>query len=220
MNTKNIAIAAIVIVLLLLLGAAGYLMLSKNTAKTLKTAPKETVVPTKTGQTTKSLMDLLSLGQNLRCTFDTTGTTGTSTKGTVYVSGTKIRGDFTITDKTGKEQQTSMIRVGDTNYVWGSTLPNGIKMTLSLDKISGNTQASQYFNPSQKTNYNCLPWSVDATLFTPPSNIKFTDMTSLLAPKETVTGTQTKTGATDPCSQITDPTAKTACENALKQSGQ
>ena len=220
MNTKNIAIAAILVLLLLLLGAGGYLMLNKNSANNLKTASKETPVPTKTEQTTKSLTDLLSLGQNLRCTFDTTSTTGGSTKGTVYVSGTKIRGDFTVTAKDGKEEQTSMIRVGDTNYVWGSILPTGIKMTLSLDKISGNAQASQYFNPSQKTNYTCVPWSVDASLFTPPSNIKFTDMTTLLAPKETVTGTQTKTGTSDPCSQITDATAKAACENALKQSGQ
>jgi hypothetical protein len=218
MNTKNIAIAAILVLLLLLLGAGGYLMLNKNSTNNLKTASKETPVPTETGQTTKSLLDLIKMGQNLRCSFQSQVENGT-TEGTVYVSGQNVRGDFNITTKS-KTMQTSMIKVGDTNYIWGSGLPTGIKMTVSLDKLSENKQASQYVDPNQKVNYNCSPWSVDSSLFIPPSNIKFTDMTSLLAPKETVTGTQSKTGALDPCSQITDQTAKAACENALKQTGQ
>lgn len=215
MNTKNIVIAIIVIVLFL--GAGGYLMLNKNSTNNSKTTSK-TGIPTKTKAATKSLMDLLSLGQNSRCTFETNSATGGSTKGTVYVSGTKIRGDFIVVTKDEKTEQTNMIRIGDTNYIWGSTLPTGIKMTIALDKISGNAQASQYFNPNEKTNYNCVPWNVDVAVFTPPSNIKFSDMTNLLMPKGT--GTKPQAGTTDPCSQITDTTAKTACENALKQSGQ
>jgi len=223
MKTKNITIAVIVIILLLLLGAGGFLMLNKNTATSNKTATSQTQTATvKNEQTRKSLLDLIKIGQNVRCTFKSEVTNG-STEGTVYVSGQNIRGDFSIkTTSDGKTTQTSMIKTGDTSYVWGAGLPTGIKMTVSLETLAANKQASQYVDPNQKVDYNCVPWNVDSSLFTPPSNIKFTDMTSLLAPKGTITGTkeQTKTDASSVCSQITDETAKNACENALKQSGQ
>jgi len=220
MKSKNIAIAVIVVVLILLLGAGGYLMLNKNTSRLPKTTATTTPKKTENQTTTKSLIDLVRMGQNLRCSFKTEVTNG-STEGTVYVSGQNIRADFNITTS-GKTMQTSMIKSGDTSYIWGDSLPSGIKMTLSLDQISQNEQTSRYFNANQKTNYTCAPWNVDSSLFTVPTNVKFTDMTSLLAPKETGTAvqTQTKTDASDPCSQITNETAKSACENALKQSGQ
>lgn len=209
MNTKILGIIAVIILLL----AAGGIFLSQNKSATNTST---SITPTKTENKTSSLLDLLNLGKDQRCTFKTIADKTTS-EGTLYIAGGKIRGDFKTTVD-GKEELTSMIRVGDTNYIWGSTLPTGIKMTISLDKISSNEKANQYFNPTQKSNYNCAPWNVDLSVFTPPANIKFTDMTNLLMPKET--GTQTKTNTTNPCSQITDATAKTACENALKQSGQ
>ena len=220
MKKNNIVIAAVVVILLLLLGAGGYLMLNKNTASSPKTTATTNTKQTEKQPTTKSLIDLVRMGQNLRCSFKAEVTNG-STEGTVYVSGQNIRADFNITTS-GKIMKTSMIKNGDTNYLWGDNLPSGIKMTLSLDQISQNEQTSRYFNANQKTDYNCTPWNVDSSLFTVPTNIKFTDMTSLLAPKTTgaAVQTQTKTGAFDPCSQITNETAKAACENALKQSGQ
>jgi hypothetical protein len=225
MKKNNIVIAAVIIILLLLLGVGGYLMLNKNTSSSNTAATKVASKPTEAGQTRKSLLDLIKIGQNVRCTFRSEVANG-STEGTVYVSGQNVRGDFNIkTTSDGKTMQTSMIKTGDTNYVWGSSMTTGIKMTISLDKLAQNKQASQYVDPNQKVDYNCTPWNVDASLFTPPSNIKFTDMTSLLAPKENITGTkaepaQTKMDTSAICNQITDPTAKAACENALKQSGQ
>lgn len=220
MKSKNITIAVIILALFLLLVASGYMMLNKKTSPSNLAVTKEAVKPTKAGQTTKSLLELIKLGQNLRCTFKSEVNNG-STEGTVYISGQNVRGDFNITSE-GKTMQTSMIKTGDTNYVWGSSMPTGIKMTIALDKLSENKQASQYVDPNQKVDYNCTPWNVITSIFTPPTNVKFTDMTNLLAPKQTVTGTQTQTkiDTSGICNQITDPTAKTACENALKQSGQ
>jgi len=85
MKTKNITIAVIVIILLLLLGAGGFLMLNKNTATSNKTATSQTQTATvKNEQTRKSLLDLIKIGQNVRCTFKSEVTNG-STEGTVYV---------------------------------------------------------------------------------------------------------------------------------------
>jgi hypothetical protein len=219
MKNKSLVIAAVIVLLILLLGAAGFMMMGKKGVS----APKVTTENSKTTQpqqTAKSLLDLVRAGQNVRCTFKSTVENGSS-DGTVYVSGQNVRGDFTVT-LDNKPQQTSMIRKGDTTYVWGGILTEGIKMTLSLDQVSGNNQASKYVDPNQKVDYSCSPWSVDQSLFTPPTNITFRDMTSLLAPKTTgaQTAPQTQTGnATDPCNQIANETAKAACESALKQSG-
>ena len=213
MNSKIIAATIVIIVLL---GLGGYLLLGKTKA------------PTKTEQTAGSgaksgnafnnttLSALLGMGQNLRCSFNTTGASET-TQGTFYISKGNVRGDFNVKTSDGKDNQMSLIRTGDTTYIWGSALPTGIKMTFSLDEIAKNSQTSQYSSLTEKTNYNCMPWSVDNSLFTLPTNVKFTDLSSMM-PSVSPAGTKTE-GTTDPCASITDPTAKTACENALKQSG-
>lgn len=216
MKNKNIVIIAIVVLLLLLLGAGGYLMLNKNATKSTEKAPGNSAKPTQAMQSEKSLLDLIKMGQNLRCTFTTTVENGSS-NGTVYVSGQNVRADFAVKISNSKEMQTSMIKKGDTSYIWGTSMEGkGIKMTLALDKVSGNSQANQYVNPNQKVNYNCEPWNVDESLFTVPTDVQFTDMTSFMMPKATGTTTQEETQSSDPCSRLAGD-VKIACENALKQ---
>ena len=195
MNAKLLAIAASVI---LLLGAGGLYLFSQNKPQTQDIANQAATESEKSSG--KSLMDLISLGQNQRCTFSTTNESG-STQGTYYLSEANLRGDFKVKTSQGKESQMSMIRSGDTSYMWGSDLQTGIKMKLSLEDLSKNKEVNQYssVNPSAKADYNCVPWTVDSSLFTPPSNVKFTDLSS------------------NPCDQITDPEDKTACENASGQ---
>lgn len=204
MNTK---LLGIVIAVIILLGAGGLYLFSQNKPQTQETTNQAATESEKSSG--KSLMDLISLGQNQRCTFSTTNESGL-TEGTFYVSQGNLRGDFKTTVK-GKVTEMSMIRSGDTNYMWGSSLPMGIKMTLSLDDLSKNQQASQYVNASEKLAYNCRQWNVDSSLFTPPANIKFTELPNTMMPK--TTGTEQK--STSACDQITDATTKAACEKAL-----
>ena len=212
-KNKTLVIVA-VIVILALLGGAAYLSLSKsskNQKETAKVTPAPTTSATSANNTT--LAGLLALGQNLRCSFNTNETsTETSTQGTFYVSNGNVRGDFVVKSADGKENQMSMIRNGDESYIWGPSLPTGIKMKLSLDQFTKNQQASQFANVNQKTNYNCIPWNVDASLFIPPANVTFTDVTSMI-PLTSPTGAKTQTAS--PCNQITDTTAKAACVKAL-----
>nr|MBI5455654.1 hypothetical protein [Candidatus Levybacteria bacterium] len=205
MNTKIIGIIAAIV---LLLGAGGAYFLNQNkTATNTNVSP----TPTKAKNKTSSLLDLLNLGKNQKCTFKT-ATSSTTTEGTLYITTGKMRGDFKTTVN-GKAEEMNMIRDGEMNYIWGSSLKTGIKMKVPLDELSKNQQTSGFINPNNKMDYNCLPWTIDSSLFTPPPDIKFTDMTSLVVPK--ITGTQTKTDTTNPCSQITDAAAKSACESAL-----
>jgi hypothetical protein len=221
-KNKTLVIVAAVIILLLL-GGAAYLTLSKSSTNqpvTAKTTPAPTTSANPGNNTT--LAGLLALGQNLRCSFNVNGTNGGTTQGTFYVSNGNVRGDFVMKTADGKENQMSMIRIGDENYIWGSALPRGIKMKLSLDQLSKNAQASQFSSVNQKVDYNCAPWSVDSSLFALPTNVTFTDITSMMpvASPATGTGPQTQTqGNPNPCAAITNPTAKAACENAMHNNG-
>jgi hypothetical protein len=221
MNSKNSKLVAVVIAIIILLGLGGYLLYGKSKAPQKVMQTTQAPVKSLTPATNTTLAGLMSLGQNLRCTFNTNSTTGASTNGTVYISKGNVRGDFTVKAKDGKQDQMSIIRVGDTNYIWGSALPTGIKMTLALDKLTSGAQTSQYSTVNQKTNYNCMPWSVDPSLFTPPASVKFTDMTGLMpvSPTGAQTQNQGSSTTTNPCTGITDAAAKTACENAMHSNG-
>lgn len=207
MNTK---IIGVIVAVILLLGIGGAYFLNQNKTATQKSESETT---TTTENKTSSLLDLLSLGKNQVCTFNTTSS-NSNVEGTFYIAGEKLRGNFktTVDEKT---EEMSMIRDGNTTYIWGPSLPTGIKMTLSLDDISSNEQTNQYVNTTEKLNYDCNDWIVDSSLFTPPSNIKFSELPSSLLPKTTGTTTNNQSDS-NLCAQITDPTAKAACENAMQ----
>lgn len=212
MNTK---IIAIVVAIIILLGAGGIFLYSQKQNPTTKSSTNPT--PTKAEQAISptSLLDLLASGKTQSCTFSDKRDDGSSTEGTIYLTGTKMRGDITNITKDKKTSMVYMIRDGDTTYIWGTDLPQGIKMTLSANDLKTNTQANQYVNTTAK--YKCSGWTLDSSKFVVPTNIKFTDVSSIM-PK--TTGTTTQTGPGYSCAGITDPTAKAACENSLQQSGQ
>lgn len=215
----NNRILAVVVGLIIILGAGGVFLYSHNT-NSQNNSVKTNVSPTPekvAGSTETSLADLFSMGKTQQCTFSVKGTSGTTT-GVTYLSSTgKIRGNFQIVSG-NKTSDMHMIRVGDDNYIWGDALPTGIKMKLSLSDLSSNAQASQIV-PMQKTKFNCIPWTQDDSVFTVPSDVKFTDVGNIMqkTPTGAVTQTQTQSGTSNPCSTITDPTTKAACENAMKK---
>lgn len=203
MNTKVLAVAAGIVILL---GIAGFMVMNQNKAIQTNTASDKKAE----NSTSSSLVDLLALGKDYRCTF-TYDDGEVKTDGTVYIASGKIRNDFTTSSSTGPKE-THIIRNGDDNYIWGGDMESGIKMTMKIEDVAANAQANQYVDLNAKHDYDCQAWSVDQSLFTPPSDIKFTDYSSFL-PK--TTGTQT-TGSS-PCDQLTDPTSKAACQKAFQQ---
>lgn len=222
MNSNNSRLIAIGIVVLILLGLGGWYLYGRNKTPQKMMQTSQAPAKSSTSSNNTTLAGLLAMGQNLRCSFATNGTAGAATSGTFYVSKGNVRGDLTMKNSDGKENQMSIIRQGDTNYVWGSILPagTGFKMTLALDKLTSGAQASQYASVTQKADYNCMPWNVDASLFTPPATIKFTDMTAMMPVSPTGAQTQTQSqGSTNPCASITNPAAKIACEKAMHSNG-
>lgn len=210
MNTRYIAIAVIVVILL---GVGGFLFYNQSQNRP---APTETANSSpSTASNQQTIFDLFSSGANQECTFSYKNESSGESSGTFYITKDKLRGDVT-TNAEGKATDFSMIRVGDDNYMWGSEFDGGIEMTLSLEELKGNEEASAYVDLDKNFDYKCKGWTVDNTKFTPPSNVKFTDFSAMMeASTKATTGGDFKMDASV-CASITDPSTKAACEKAVE----
>ena len=205
--TLLLAVAALFIV-----GIGGFFLYSKNNKPQVVTTQAVTTQKPASNHT-KSLLELLTSGQTTKCTFETNTSEKSQTTGTVYISGNNMRGQFT-TKVNGKASNINLIRVGDQSYIWGDDLPSGIKMKLSAKDLSQNNQTKQYIDANNKTNYNCSPWVPDASQFTPPTNVKFTDYSSMMKMGTGESGAKMDSSI---CNQIADADAKASCIKAVTQ---
>jgi hypothetical protein len=220
MQKNKTLIIAIILIVLVLLGLGAYLTLSKSAKNNQQAQNPNMASPTsqKPENTTKSFMDLLTSGVSQQCTFDVK-TTASQNSGTFYIATGKFRGNIT-TIINGKTQDISIIRDGDTNYIWGSALPQGIKMTLAQKDFASDNRTGQFLNPNAKMDYKCSPWVTDASVFTVPTNIKFMEIPTNMLPTPQTSAKPgstmaPQTNTTSPCDAITEATAKAACLKAL-----
>lgn len=212
-------IVGVIIIAFLLLGVGGYFLFGKNLgapSQNQTTNSNDTSTKAQDNSAMSSLIDLVTSGKTTQCTFDVTADSGNS-KGTIFITGEKMRGDFETTTQDGKTSQMYMIRDGNMYYMWGGELPGGIKMTFNVDDLKTNTQANQYVDLNTKSDYRCSDWTTDASKFTPPSNVKFTDLSSMMEGLDKTVREESENTDSSVCDSITDAQAKAACENALKQ---
>jgi hypothetical protein len=221
---KNFGIAIGVIVLILVLGTGGFLFMKYSKAPTMPSTQStntQTAKPTTGNATSDSILSLISGGKTVNCSITYPDNKGT---GNIFVSDKKFAGDFTTKDTSGKETTGHMVSDGTFMYIWSAAMATGIKVNLENAKnMAQNSAVTRSFDVNQKVGLNCSPWLTDNSKFTIPTNIKFQDMSELLKqfqPQVTTaptTGTQT---GSSPCDQVPAGAARTACENALKSSGQ
>ncbi len=137
----------------------------------------------------RSLRELIAGGQSQKCTFTNTVENSTS-EGTVYLSGNKMRGDFTsrVTTPVVKTVASHMITDGTEMRVWTDGEAMGFLMDISAqtDVKTGDTPTTEtsYESPvdldDTDTSYNCEPWRADASLFVPPASVKFQSMADMM----------------------------------------
>ncbi len=176
------ALIGIVAAAIILLGAGGVFLYSKNKPAAEPSSTTSATEQTKTESSmSDSLSSLLKSGKTQQCTFSYTDPNGDSTQGVAYITAEKIRTDLTI-NSNGKESNVYVVRNGDDNFIWGSEFPNntGLKMTLSIEDYESNTDSKEYFDPTRKVDYDCSGWTPDSTKFTPPANIKFQDLSAMM----------------------------------------
>lgn len=175
MNNK--VIISVVVTVIILGGLAGYALFAPKGSQQPSPAPiAATPEPTPTpisGQ--KSLKELLSLGQSVKCTFSDS-MSSVATQGTVYVGNQKMKGDFS--SMTGGKTTMSHILVDSpTSYFWtdGSTV--GMKMNLSASAMPSASVNNKGVDVDKKMDFKCDSWVVDNSVFTLPKEVKFSELT-------------------------------------------
>lgn len=182
MNNK--AVGAIVLVVIL--GAAAFFYFAKP-----KVNLPGTTSPTEQSQVMsglRSISDLISEGIPQKCTYSTTDGAST-TEGTTYVSGKKVRGDFSNT-LNGSVTMGHMISDGETTYVWNEGEKQGLMMPISNSQAANepnmSSESSQQVSEAregslnQKANYSCSAWVPDDSMFVPPTTVKFIDLSEIM----------------------------------------
>ena len=126
-----------------------------------------------------SLADLSRRGGNWKCVVETTANTGAgsvASSGTVYVSGEKVRADFTSEVPGFGVVDAYMIADGAYVYSWTSMTPQGVKTEMVADTEETTedvpTSGSGY-DPNHSYEYDCQMATADASLFVVPGDVTF-----------------------------------------------
>ncbi|MBI5139742.1 hypothetical protein HZA26_03995 [Candidatus Nomurabacteria bacterium] len=99
------------------------------------------------------------------------------TKGTTYISGGMIRGEYNTKVQGVDMASTMIIRDGYT-YSWTSMLPNsGFKIKNEVSSDAGGSMSGVYGYGEQIGDYNCEVWAADPSKFAIPKNVSFQEIT-------------------------------------------
>jgi len=210
MNKK--VLVTVVILLLLLLGGVAFMM-SKKSKKTDVASP-ETKVVAEEETKKQSLKDLLASNVAQKCSYsDTYGSTAIS--GTSYLSGGKVRGDFSTTAENGQVSSGHMIYDGKFSYVWIDGTTSGFKMAIDTSSNTTANANQQGLDMNKAMDYDCGIWVTDQSQFTPPDGVTFTEY-NMPASSVTPSGTSVS-GSQSACSYCDAMTgdAKTQCRTSL-----
>lgn len=162
--------------------------------------------------------DIFASGESVECTFAHDDGTNVSS-GVVYMAenGNRIRGDFTIEEgpDTNNPMEAHMVRVDNTNYVWGSFYEQGVKMEVTAEERDQLFPEDDSTTVDPNTEYDCKSWSVDESKFDLPSNIDFIDMQTHMQQNIEMSGDM-KAQQCAACEQLQDPSAQAQCKQALQ----
>ena len=158
--------------------------------KNKPTSNEESVMMKNSDETSFSgnLLDLFSLGKDLTCTFEA-NTEGGNIKGTVYVSGNKVRSDYMVEMPQMPESniEGSTISDGDYVYTWTSMQEKGVKVAVpeETDEVTSDEPFSfesseMDANLNQEFDYSCKPWVLNSNVFELPADKEFIDLNSSL----------------------------------------
>ena len=199
------------VVILAVLGVVAFTQLKKPSAGGSEMKSEESSEVS--GQDT--LKSILMGGKNIKCNvkYDDSNMSGMMYSSTDK----KTRFDFKSQDASGKEMDGHVIYDGTYGYFWSSAATQGTKMKIeNLEEYTnpspGTDQSNQSVDWNKDVDTDCSSWSVDNSVFTPPSNVEFMDLSSMMQMGTSSPGTGTTPAINKGiCDQITDPQAKASC---------
>jgi hypothetical protein len=129
------------------------------------------------GTFTGSVADLSARGGDWKCTVEDKASTPagqTPSSGTVYVSGRRVRADFTTTVQGYGAVDSHLIADGTDTYSWSSMMAQGVKTAMPpAGSDEDATTSGGDDSAGQRYTYQCAPAQADASLFVPPSSVTF-----------------------------------------------
>lgn len=141
---------------------------------------KDQVPSTLPLQGSGSMRSLLEQKRDLECAI-VIATQDTTTEGTYFVSNGKLRADVLVpSPDLGGTILSSMIMIGDELYVWSEINGEQYGVKMQASKIDPVTSGAAPVGLDQSLTYDCKVWPlVDNTVFEPPHDVLFKDMTDL-----------------------------------------
>lgn len=177
MKQKNIILAGIALVILLLLGVGGFMVLNKDKSATLDDSSNTSEDK---GNVITSIRDALSKSMTLECNYEDTEN---GIKVQAYIKNGAVR-----TNMTGKDAESSgsTIIKDKKMYFWNQQ--GGFMMEIPDVSITPteDDSSSQSSNPEdviegiERYKDSCKPAVVSDSLFTPPSDVKFQDFSEMM----------------------------------------
>ncbi len=172
---KNGKIIAAVVVLLIV-GIGGYLFMNQN--KTSNDNQGNSSTNSNDGNVFTSIKDALSKSVSLKCEFEEDGR-----KTTAYIKNGAIRSDVMGAKV---EENASMIYKGDKFYVWTESPKQGFVMTINPEDMDSTDETVEtgdvkgMMEAMEKYKESCVPSLPSDSLFTPPTDVTFQDMSSMI----------------------------------------
>ncbi len=148
-----------------------------NRAATMDSTKEESKAPS--GKKI-AFSEFVKQGGSYKCTVHQ-NVGNVETVGTTYVNSGMIRGEYNTKLQGMSIDSTFIVRDGY-SYGWTSTMPNtGFKVKIvqnAAGEMGTGTSGKYSFNAEQIGDYDCQPWTVDASKFIIPTNITFKEIIS------------------------------------------
>lgn len=124
------------------------------------------------GKTEGSLQDLAKRSGDWKCTVDAS-TAQSVSSGVTYISGGKIRADFTTSVQGYGNVDSHMLADGTHVYSWSSMMPQGIKTAQTAAGQGGAETSGSGMDANQSYSYDCQPWTPEPSVFAVPAEVTF-----------------------------------------------
>jgi hypothetical protein len=177
-------VLVVIILVILLFGLGGFYFWSRSSSPAVPqnavTAPvvaPPVSLPTPATTLQGTLRTLLGQTQPVTCTYSTQ-TGGAAVNGTVYVSGGKMRGDFTSTSTQANITGHVIVDSGY-SYIWMDAAAQGFKFPVNASPqpaASGASSQPGGVDLNQAISYTCQNWTAEAALFTLPAGVTFSSL--------------------------------------------
>lgn len=178
MNRKMLTYIGIAILVVVLIG---YFAVKGRSSRVAPGVTSEGSMTEENSTKMSTLRDLMGLGTSQTCTFTDPQSKST---GTIYVGGGKARADVDIVLESQPEYISHMVNDSEAVYVWQEGQTTGFKTTLAdIGEISENSEVpaeDKTVNVDNQIEYECHGWSVDQSKFELPSDVEFTDMSTMM----------------------------------------